>query len=115
MDSTLQTFEKRQKALRRKHKRMAQGYVNKLDRTSGVIIQKPDSKAGGFMIRLLVLAVAVGLGFKVFLLAGLGEEGYGAHLEHLQSGSILEQGAAWALQIDPATAYLAPLLAPYLG
>lgn len=115
MDSTLETFEKRQKALRRKHKRMAQGYVNKLDRTSGLIVQKPDSKAGGFFLRLAALMGMGLLGFKTFLLAGSGEAQYLHHVEMLKGGSLLEQAGAWFMQIDPATAYLAPLLAPYLG
>lgn len=114
MDSTLLTFEKRQRALRRKHKRMAQGYVNKLDRKSGLIVQRPDSKVGGFVVRMLLLIAMAFMGFKVFLMAGLGEEAYLAHVQGLQGGSAMEQGAAVIMQIDPVSAYLAPLLQPYL-
>ncbi|WP_136439721.1 hypothetical protein [Pacificoceanicola onchidii] len=114
MDSTLQSFEKRQKALRRKHKRMAQGYVNKLDRESGLIVQRPDNKVGGYLTRLILLVAAVFMGFKVFLLAGLGEATYLSHVDALRSGSVVEQGAALVMQIDPVSAYLAPLLQPLL-
>ncbi|MFW2541282.1 hypothetical protein ACN2XU_01475 [Primorskyibacter sp. 2E107] len=114
MDSTLQNFEKRQKALRRKHKRMAQGYVNKLDRESGLIVQKPDSKSGGFAIRLLFLIVLAFMAFKIFLLAGLGEQKYLSHIQSLSTGSVVEQAGAWLMRIDPVTDRLAPILSPYL-
>lgn len=47
-------------------------------------------------------------------MAGLGEEAYLAHVQGLQGGSAMEQGAAVIMQIDPVSAYLAPLLQPYL-
>ncbi|MFZ7091580.1 hypothetical protein [Primorskyibacter sp. 2E233] len=113
MDSTLQSFDKRQKALRRKHKRMAHGYVNKLDK-NGLITQRPDSKASGFGLRFLVLAVIGFMIFKAFLLGGLGQEKYLAHVSQLQSGSGFEQAGAMLMQIDPVTEKLGALIGPYL-
>ena len=99
-------FQKREKSLRRKHIRMARGYVTKMDK-SGVIIQKPDNKVGGFGLRLLVL-LAMGLFvFKGFVLAGLGAEEYAARLTDLQSGETVQQVGAWLMQVDPVTGFIA--------
>ena len=111
MESTLQTFERRQKALRRKHKRMAQGYVNKLDR-NGLITQRPDSKTGGMLGKLVMLVVGGVMVFKIFLLGGLGQDAYLDHVARLQAGSGFEQAGAWLMQIDPITATAADLIAP---
>ncbi|WGW05361.1 hypothetical protein [Tropicibacter oceani] len=106
MDSALQTFEKRQKALRRKHERMARGYVNKLDR-NGLITQRPDSKLGGILFKLVMLVVLAIVVSKILLLAALGQEAYLTHLTNLQAGGTAEQAGAWLMQIDPVTAKVA--------
>lgn len=113
MDSALSQFEKRKKTLRRKHERMARGYRNKLDR-NGVILQMPDNKAPGMTLRLLLLVALAFIGFKTFLLAGLGEEDYLSRVAQLESGNGFEQAGAIAMRIDPATALLAERLAPLL-
>ena len=114
MEDTLRNFRKRQMGIRRKHERMARGYVNKLDR-NGVIVQKPDNKSGNRLFRSLLLVGLCLLAFKVFLLAGLGTETYLSHVAELQSGSSLERAGAWVMQIDPATSRLAELLTPFLS
>ena len=115
LESSLHRFEKRQKSIRRKHSRMAKGYVNTLDKRSGLITQKPDSKGTGRGLRLLILVGLAFLAFKGFVLAGLGEDQYLQHVAQLQSGSAFEKAGAWLMQIDPATAMLSDLLAPLLA
>lgn len=114
MDDSLRSFQKREAALRRKHMRMAQGYVTKLDKT-GLIIQQPDSKMGGTAWRLLLRSTVLFMAFKVLVLAALGTETYAGHLEPLAQGSVHEKAGAWLMQIDPVTAMLAQALAPLLS
>lgn len=114
MDDTLRSFRKREGALRKKHIRMAHGYVTKMDK-SGLIIQQPDRKVGSAGKRLLFYSVLVFLGFKVLLLSGLGIDAYSAHLDALARGSVYEQAGAWLMQIDPLTARLAGIVAPLLS
>ncbi|MBS0125560.1 hypothetical protein [Thetidibacter halocola] len=113
MEDTLRDFRKRQQNLRRKHERMARGYVTGIDQ-NGLIVQTPDSKTGGRVLRLLVMLVAGFIGFKILLLAGLGPEQYSLHVTQLKSGSTGEQVGAWFMQIDPLSALLAGYLSPLL-
>ena len=114
MENTLRDFRKRQAGIRKKHERMAKGYVNKLNR-NGVIEQKPDSKSGSILLRMMVLGAICVFGFKVFLLAGLGTEAYGETLSALETGSAVERAGAWVMQADPVSLQLAEVLAPYLS
>ncbi|CUH78713.1 hypothetical protein [Tropicibacter naphthalenivorans] len=115
MENTLQDFRKRQEAVHRKHSRMAKGYVNKLDKTTGVIVQQPDSKTGGIGLRVLVFLGLFFMAFKGFVLAWLGEEAFLGHVAELQTGSTVEQAGAWLMQIDPVTARIAEVITPFLG
>jgi hypothetical protein len=99
-------FYKRERSLRRKHKRMARGYVTKLDK-NGVIVQKPDNKVKGFGARMLVLLATCFVVFKAFILANLGSEEYLARLAGLQTGETYQQVGAWLMQIDPVTGFIA--------
>lgn len=114
MEDTLHDFRMRQQKLRRKHERMARGYVTGIDQ-NGLIVQKPDSKTGGRTLRLLAMLAAGFVGFKILLLAGLGPEQYGLHVTQLQSGSTGDQVGAWLMQIDPLSALLAGYLSPLLS
>lgn len=113
MDDTLKSFRKREGALRKKHIRMAYGYVTRMDK-SGLIIQQPDRKVGSAGKRLLFYTILVFLCFKILLLAGLGRDAYIAHLDALAQGSVYEQAGGWLMQVDPLTARLAETVAPLL-
>ncbi|MDA7426270.1 hypothetical protein [Thalassococcus lentus] len=113
MDRALRDFDKRQKAIRRKHTRMAKGYRNKMN-ANGVIMQKPDSKIGGYLSRILFLAVLAFMAFKVLLLTGIGEELYMERVSVLQLGNTYERAGAWLMQIDPVTAWLSQQAAAFL-
>jgi hypothetical protein len=114
MEDTLNDFRRRQQNLRRKHERMARGYVTGINE-NGLIVQKPDSKSGGRALRVLVMVVAGFMGFKILLLGGLGPEQYSQHVTRLQSGSTGDQVGAWFMQIDPVSALLADYLSPLLS
>lgn len=114
MEDTLRNFQKRQLGIRRKHQRMARGYVNKLNR-NGVILQKPLRKSGNVVLRIALLCLIGFVGFKTLLIAGLGPDGYLDHVATLNSGSGFERASVWIMRPDPATARLAEFLAPYLS
>jgi hypothetical protein len=109
MEDALARFAKRQAALRRKHTRLARGYVTRLDR-NGTFVQVPDSKSRGIALRGLLWSGVVFMAFKVFLLTGLGPEAYQSHLYTLEQGSAFERAGRWLMQIDPVTASLAQLI-----
>lgn len=114
MRGAQQQFHKRQKSVRRKHIRMANGYVTKLDR-NGVIIQKPDNKAGGFGVRLLVLLGICFIAFKILLVTNLGAEEYLARLDALEQGKTYQQVGAWLMGLDPVTVFASTQIEQFLG
>ncbi|SMX38998.1 hypothetical protein [Maliponia aquimaris] len=114
MDKAQTSFHRREQALRRKHVRMSQGYVTKLDR-NGLIVQVPDNKIGGFGLGLLLRAVLILMVIKVMTLVWLGEPRYQAHVDVLSQGALYERAGAWVMQVDPVTRKLAALLTPTPG
>ncbi|MCC1493970.1 hypothetical protein [Cognatishimia sp. F0-27] len=115
MDDALIRFRRRETEVRAKHARMARGYVTKIDKNTGLIVQCPDSKAAGFGLRLLFAACVGFFLFKAFLFAGLGPETYNSNVLTLQAGSLYEQAGAWLMQADPITRFVGGLIAPLLG
>lgn len=115
MEDSLSSYQRRQAAVRRKHERMAQGYVTKLDKKTGTYVQVPDSKAPGFSLRLIIIAALVFTGFKVVLLTGLGAEDYGTHVSSLAEGSTYEKVGAWFMQVDPVTAQISDFVSLVLS
>lgn len=114
MESTLNSFQERQLAVEKKHARMAQGYVTKLDPAKGVMVQQPDSKSGGLAFRVFLSLVFAAFMFKGFVLAWLGQDKYLAELAKLEAGTGQDQIGAWLMQIDPITAQLGQFLAGLL-
>lgn len=114
MDKAQLSFHKRGQALRRKHVRMSQGYVTKMDR-NGLIVQVPDNKAGGIGLGLFLRGALILLAFKVLTLGWLGEERYQYHVETLSQGAMHERAGAWVMQVDPVTRKLASLLTSGAG
>ncbi|NIZ13343.1 hypothetical protein HCZ87_08075 [Phaeobacter sp. HF9A] len=84
-------------------------------RSDGLIVVEPRrvvrSRISG---RSLILFVCVILAFKGFLMATLGPANYDYRVEKLRDGSLVEQGGAWIMQADPASAMIAERLAPLL-
>jgi hypothetical protein len=115
MENSLLEFEKRQQAVYRKHARMAQGYVNRFDKDSCIIVQEPDNKASGHAFKALMLVIPGFILFKAFVLAWLGTDAYQSHVVDLAHGSSFEQAGAWFMQVDPLSMKLAQFLASVIG
>ncbi|EBA06285.1 hypothetical protein [Sagittula stellata] len=107
MEEALTSYKRREQALRRKHERMARGYVTKLDKKTGNYVQVPVGQSGGMGLRLMLLAAAAFIAFKTLVLTFIGVGAYQAHVDTLAGGSTFEQVGAWLMQIDPLTAKLA--------
>ena len=114
MEDALHSYNRRQEAIRRKHERMAKGYVTKLHK-NGTYVQVPDSKVGGTSFRMILWAAAAFVLFKGFVLAWLGQASYEAHLDTLSHGSLYEQVGAWFMQVDPVTAQLSGFLSLFFS
>ncbi|MCR8546690.1 hypothetical protein M4578_02525 [Salipiger sp. P9] len=114
MDSAIHDFDKRQRAVTAKHRKLAQGYTTKLNR-NGTIEHKPIRRVRFLSMKGLLLAVAGVFAFKGYLLASLGTEGYAARIGHLSDGTAIERIGAWLMGADPATLWVALQLQPYLS
>lgn len=109
MEEALSSYKRREQALRRKHERLARGYVTKLDKKTGNYVQVPAGKTGGMGLRVILAAAAGFIAFKTLVLTYLGSGDYQVHVDTLAGGSIFERVGAWLMQIDPLTAKLAEL------
>lgn len=110
MEDTLYSFENRQKAVRRKHTRMAKGYVTKLNK-HGVFVHEPDHKASGYVMRKLLIVLMGLLTFKSFVLFWLGSEIYQGKVDALSAGTAVDRAGAFLMQIDPISAQFAQVFA----
>ncbi|MDU8910431.1 hypothetical protein [Aestuariicoccus sp. MJ-SS9] len=109
MDDTFREFNRRHREVTKKHRRLAHGYVTKINR-NGVIEHHPRSQARGFSFRSLAVVLAITFIFKGYLLAGLGQDDYSAKVSSLAGGNWFEMFGAWAMQIDPLTQWIAGIL-----
>ncbi|MBV2359943.1 hypothetical protein KUH32_09165 [Thalassococcus sp. CAU 1522] len=114
MEDALRKFELRQRALVKKHHRMARGYVTVLSR-NGIFLQQPDNKVGSNAARVFALLLVFFLAFKGFLIAGLGTDVYMGHVDALMSGSLSEQVGGWLMQMDPVSTAFSNLFSPLLS
>lgn len=114
MDESLQAFDIRQKAVRKKHTRMARGYVNKQTK-DGRFVQVPDNKVGNYALRFLVMAIVGLFTFKSFVLYWLGRDVYQGHLDALAAGTTSDRVGAFLMQIDPITAKIAEVMSPFVA
>lgn len=113
MENALRNFEKRHRAVTKRHRQMAQGYVTKLGR-NGVIEHHPRRNLPGFSPRSIVLTALGFFTFKGFLLHSMGETEYVARVGLLSDGSMLEKAGAFVMQIDPVTRWAVEYISPYL-
>ena len=89
MDKGIREFERRHRAVTAKHRRLAEGYVTRLN-PNGTIEHKPVRRVRALPLKGLALAVTGFVAFKGYLLASLGPADYATHVAHLGSGSLLE-------------------------
>lgn len=114
MGNSQTDFNRRLSVLGRKHAAMSQGYST-TTRADGLIVVKPKRAASrGFPIKGLLALVLGFFVFKAIMLSSLGEITYNERVAKLDQGGALEQGGAWVMQIDPATAFLAGFIEPFI-
>jgi hypothetical protein len=107
------SFEQRVRKLSRKHQRMSDGVVHRVG-SDGLITAYPRRRTPRFPLRGLLILVAVAFLFKAFLLNALGAATYNDRLSELETGTVFEQAGAWVMQADPATIWLADVMADVL-
>jgi hypothetical protein len=107
-------FSKRLRRIVRRHDKMRNGVIHRMTR-DGLIVAHPRRHLPRFPLQGVMIVVAAGILFKSFLLLNMGEITYGERVASLQSGSLIEQGGAWVMQIDPATNWIADQMKPYLN
>ncbi|WP_298972151.1 hypothetical protein [uncultured Roseobacter sp.] len=99
-------FEKRLAVLTTKHRKMARGYTAKIGE-DGLIMVEPKRVRSPIRPRTIVLmGVGVFL-FKALLLTSTGLATYENRIAALSSGTVFEQAAAWVMQPDVVSRYLA--------
>ncbi|GAB5437209.1 hypothetical protein [Falsiruegeria mediterranea] len=106
-------FNRRVSKLTRKHQAMSRGYTHRL-RSDGLIEVKPRRARPGVSLRALALFVFGFLAFKGFLLANLGPAGYEDRLARLSEGTVVEQGGAALMAVDPVSEFIASKIGPVL-
>lgn len=113
MVETHDHFHNRLNLLGRKHAQMTHGYTTKVG-SDGLIRVSPKVKRRGFPLKGLILVVWGFFAFKAFVLASIGPITYSERLEKLENGTVVEMVGAKLLGIDPVTAMLAKIAAPYV-
>lgn len=106
-------FDQRVSRLDRMHRDLSHGYVTRI-RPDGLIVIQPRRASFHFPIKAMVIFVLAFVAFKGFLLASIGPDAYHDRIALLESGTIVEQGGAWVMQIDPVSEAIANKFGPIL-
>jgi len=69
----------------------------------GLELARVKSKRREIPLRQVFFFVLAIMSFKIFLFLDMGGAAYGAKIAELSSGTGLEQAAAWAMTLDPAS------------
>ncbi|AJE45899.1 hypothetical protein [Celeribacter indicus] len=99
LEKRLTRIEARRRALRR-------GAVYSVNH-DGLIIARPRRRGLRRPLHLLIVALAAVLLFKAALYATLGAATYAGRIAELAEGSAPERVAAWVMQADGVTVWLA--------
>lgn len=104
-------FHKRVSRLGRKHAVMAQGYELRM-RGDGLVVAYPRRQAPRRvpLIKAMVFLVIGLCLLKAVMLSVVGEGTYEARVAKLGQGTIVEQGSAWVMQVDPLTGLMSGIL-----
>lgn len=113
---TQENFANRLHTLGRKHKSMTKGYTTKVGKDGLLVVTPKKSRSIRRSLSLQALAVAIigFFAFKAFMLAAIGPITYNERLDKLRSGTVIEQGGAWVMGIDPVTQFMAQMAGPVL-
>ncbi|QFS81604.1 hypothetical protein FIU97_01980 [Roseivivax sp. THAF40] len=109
METVRRNFLRRQRGIRKKHRKMAAGYVTTVNK-AGVIEHHPRKSVSGFSVRPFVILALVFTAFKISVIVKLGEAEYLKRLEALGAGDTVDVIGAFVMQIDPVTRGVLSLL-----
>ncbi len=107
------TFGKRLRRIRKRHRKLAQGYVQTINH-DGLIIAKPRRRRSVFPWKGIALMLVALFAFKGVLHAQLGATTYDRRVATLQNGTIVEKAGAWAMQADPLTLWISAQVRSFL-
>ena len=99
-------FDKRIKQITRKHDHMTKGSVKRM-RADGLIVEQPRRLRMRFPARGLGIAIILVFVVKALLIGSIGLAEYDRHIVPLASGTIWDRAAAWVLQPDAVSVFLA--------
>lgn len=111
-DTNHAQFAARLRGIKKRHERMAVGYVRLVER-DGLLVPVPDRRIrghSGFPLNGIAMGLAAFLVFKGFLLAYLGPVTYTQRVSGLSGGSTIEQIGGWLMAADPVTHWIAAQL-----
>lgn len=115
MSSTMKLFDKRVNRISRRHRKMAKGYVTRIQR-NGIVSNRPRRRTGLAVSPVGILMLVAGFfGFKGVVLAHLGGTTYNERIGALAEGTLIEQAGAWIMQIDPLMLFFARVFGPFIG
>lgn len=106
-------FDNRLRRINKSRVKLARGYVSVVG-DDGLIVVKPKRRRASFHLRALAFVIVGFMGFKVLILAALGQPVYEDRVETLRQGSTVERAGAWVMQPDPVTVLLAQKIRAYL-
>lgn len=107
-------FDKRLRRIERRNRRLSHGAVPYIDST-GLVSYRPRRSGLRLPLRGLFLLALGFIVFKGLVLAHLGPDLYDERVEALRMGTVIERGGAWAMQVDPASAWVAAQIWPILN
>lgn len=106
-------FNQRVNRIDRMHRDLSRGSVARI-RPDGLIVIQPYRPSFHIPAKAVIILVLALLGFKGFLLANIGPDGYRDRVELLSEGTIVEQAGAWVMQIDPVSKMIANKIGPIM-
>lgn len=106
-------FDNRLRRINTSRIKLANGYVSVVG-DDGLIVVKPRRRRNMLPLRALAFVIIGFMGFKVMILAALGEPVYQDRVETLRAGSTVERAGAWVMQADPISTSVADKVRSYL-
>lgn len=101
-----QQLEKRLTRIEARRRALKHGVVYSVNQ-DGLIIARPRRRGMRRPLYLVFVALAGVMAFKAVLYAGLGAASYGQRVTELSQGTMVERAAAWIMQADQFTVWLA--------
>ena len=94
---------------------MSRGFTTRM-RNDGLIVVKPrrQKRIMDFPLRGVFLLLLGSVFFKGFILASVGPDTYSERVAILNSGTFVEQGCAWVMQVGPISQIIANYMGPIL-